>query len=122
MLRQWAHPSTHPTRRPVIRMHLVHHLPSQMYARVGQKTWRNSDEVVTKLGLLLAVLFRRARLVHSGRSENNQQERWRWSVDFWPAKVMIPEGSGGCASDIAAVGTGSISCGSRSRSLRACEP
>jgi hypothetical protein len=33
-----------------------------MYATVGQKTWRNSDEVVTKLGLLAvssvaAVLF-----------------------------------------------------------------
>src|SRR5437016_9210760 len=51
MLRQWAYPPTHLTRRPIIRIHPVHHLSSQRYATVGQKTWRNSDEVVTKLGL-----------------------------------------------------------------------
>ena len=93
-----------------------------MYAVTGQKTWRNSDEVVTKLGLLLAVLCRRTRVVHSGRSDNDQQERWRWSVDNWPSDVMIPEGSGGCASDTAGVGMGGISCGPRLGSLRACEP
>ena len=103
-------------------MHLVHHLSSQMYATEGQKTWRNSDEVVTKLGLLLAVLCRRTSVVHSGRSENDRLERWWWSVDFWPADVMVPAGRGGCSSDTAGVGTGDISCGSRPRSLRACEP
>jgi len=61
---------THPMRRPVIRMRPVHHLPSQMYAVVRQKTWRNSDELVTKLGLLLSVLCYRSSMVHSGLSEN----------------------------------------------------